>query len=130
MPSLPRLLALVSAGAIVGSLVRFAVSLVLIQNLAMGGWPWATFTVNAVGCLLMGLFLGWVAVRHVPSYATPLIAVGFFGGLTTFSAFAEDIVALAKVSAYSVAALFVVVSVAGGLIAVKIGKMIAARVWR
>ena len=91
----------------------------------VGGWPWATFSVNIVGCLLMGLFLGRVrALGEVPAYATPLIATGFLGGLTTFSAFAEETVMLGEAGNGALAAAYVVLSVLLGVGAVWAGRLL------
>lgn len=118
---------LVAAGAIAGSLLRFSVTLaVSAVTGGVAGWPWATFIVNVVGALLMGLFLGRVRViREVPPYATPLVATGFLGGLTTFSAFAEDTVLLAEAGSGALAGAYVLLSVALGLLAVRVGQRVA-----
>lgn len=120
-----RVVALVAAGAVVGSLLRFAVGLVATSVAGSGGWPWATFAVNITGCLLMGLFLGRVrALGEVPAHATPLIATGFLGGLTTFSAFAEETVLLGEAGAGVLAVGYVVLSVLLGVGAVWAGRLI------
>ena len=54
-------------------------------------FPWGTLVINAVGSFLMGLFLGsgfvakelWLSSNGVYTFA----ALGFCGGLTTFSTF-------------------------------------------
>ena len=46
---------LVGAGSFVGGALRYLVSLGLKYT---GGFPWATFLVNLVGCLLIGLLWG------------------------------------------------------------------------
>ena len=55
------------------------------------GFPWGTLVVNAVGSFLLGLFLGsgfgakelWLYSNGAYAFA----ALGFCGGLTTFSTF-------------------------------------------
>ena len=54
-------------------------------------FPWGTLVINAVGSFLLGLFLGsgfvakelWLSSNGVYTFA----ALGFCGGLTTFSTF-------------------------------------------
>ena len=54
-------------------------------------FPWGTLVINAVGSLLLGLFLGsgfvakelWLSSNGAYTFA----ALGFCGGLTTFSTF-------------------------------------------
>lgn len=57
-----------------------------------GGFPWATFVVNGLGCLLIGVLMVlitelWPAHR----LARPFLGVGVLGGFTTFSTYAVDI---------------------------------------
>ncbi len=126
-PPLTRVVALVALGAIAGSLLRYAVGLVATAVAGAGGWPWATFTVNIAGCLLMGLFLGRVrAAGEIPPYATPLVATGFLGGLTTFSAFAEETVMLGEAGTGALAVGYVVLSVLLGVLAVWAGRVLAS----
>ena len=34
------------------------------MDFCRAAWPWATFAVNLVGCLVLGLVLAWVDARH------------------------------------------------------------------
>jgi fluoride exporter len=55
------------------------------------GWPWGTFVVNGVGCLVMGLCFRLVPLPGIGSPdARLLLMTGVLGGFTTFSAFALD----------------------------------------
>ena len=50
-----------------------------------------TLLVNAVGSFLLALFIGWAGARaSISESARLFIAVGFFGGFTTFSRFTLD----------------------------------------
>jgi CrcB protein len=55
------------------------------------GFPWGTFVVNVAGCFLMGVAATVFAQRAqmAPEWRA-LVATGFLGGLTTFSAFSLD----------------------------------------
>jgi protein CrcB len=62
-------------------------------------FPWGTFTVNLVGCLLFGVVFALTEgrVRHVAEvrlFGLP----GFMGAFTTFSTFAFDTVQLGESS--------------------------------
>lgn len=82
--------AAVALGGALGASARYAAS--LLWPAAPGGFPWATFSVNVVGCALIGVFLVllsevWVAHRLV----RPFVGTGVLGGFTTFSAYAAEI---------------------------------------
>jgi fluoride exporter len=110
----------VAAGGALGTVLRYEMALA--EPTASGHFPWATFTVNLVGSLLLGVFLtvlvdAWSASRYV----RPLLAVGFCGGLTTFSTWMVESVLLVRDGATGVAALYLVVSLLAGLAMVAIG---------
>ena len=73
-------------GGGLGSLLRFWISSSL--NPASANFYWGTFSVNILGCLLLGLLTGY-SLKHnsVPPELTLLFATGFCGGFTTFSTF-------------------------------------------
>jgi CrcB protein len=86
------------------------------------GFPWATLVVNLVGCLLIGA----AARRLDPATPTWFAAVsGFIGGLTTFSAFANEVRALVDADRASLALAYVVVTLVGGVAAVEFGRAAA-----
>ena len=125
---LPRVVALVALGAALGAVVRFGAEVAWPFRMDAPSWPWGTFTVNLVGCLLMGAFLGRVSVmERVPPYATPLITTGFLGGLTTFSTFALESVVAVEKGLVLMAAGYTIASVLLGILAVRVGWLIAAR---
>ena len=84
-------LLLVMLGGGFGAGGRHLVSLVTLR-LFGPGFPVGTLTVNVVGSLIMGLFIGGL-VRHETGNLQDLrylVATGFLGGFTTFSAFPLD----------------------------------------
>ncbi|HMP77093.1 MAG TPA: CrcB family protein [Kiritimatiellia bacterium] len=90
-----KLLMLALAGA-VGTLARYGMS-TAVQRWAGHGFPWGTFAVNALGCLMFGLLWGLFEARQAalgPWRA--VVLVGFLGSFTTFSSFAHDSGALLR----------------------------------
>lgn len=58
-------------------------------------FPWGTFTVNVLGCFLLGYLLHAAAISTNISAATKLaLGTGFLGAFTTFSTFGVETVQL------------------------------------
>ena len=77
---------LVFIGGGLGSLFRYTIGLII--KPISPQLPFATLIANAIGCLLLGLILGFLSTRSsVSNTQHMLLAVGFCGGLTTFSTF-------------------------------------------
>ncbi|MEY4238753.1 MAG: fluoride efflux transporter CrcB [Pseudomonadota bacterium] len=106
----------VAAGGAVGAWLRFALG----RMIGPAAFPVATLTINVLGSLLMGLLAGWLA-RHGTvdngggEQWRLLLGVGLLGGFTTFSAFSLEIVTLAQRGATAQAALYIALSLAGGI---------------
>ncbi len=84
------LLAAIAAGGALGSLARYALGELLPPT--PGGFPWATFSANVSGCLLLGLAIVVITDILKPSrYLRPFLAVGVLGGFTTFSTYTADV---------------------------------------
>ena len=116
----PLSLLAVAAGAVLGALLRYLTNVVT-QHWLGHRFPWATLTVNLIGCFLAGALLAWL-MRGAISEATRLFwMVGFLGALTTFSAFSVETLALLQSGAAGKALLNVGLNVAGSLIAVVLG---------
>ncbi|NVK86287.1 MAG: fluoride efflux transporter CrcB [Cytophagia bacterium] len=83
-----RNLLLVALGGGVGSALRFFIQETLHKQFHHLT-PYGTFTVNMIGCFLIGLFMGWVENEKYLTETTNLLLIsGFCGGFTTFSTFA------------------------------------------
>jgi len=98
----------VGGGGALGSICRYALSYGLLAGQTICGFPAGTFTVNAVGSLLIGLLLEVLDSQT----AAWLLVVGFCGGFTTFSSFSADTVRLLRAECYGPALLYVASSVA------------------
>ena len=89
--------AAVAIGGAIGSVARHGV------NHVVAAWtgrpsPYATFTVNMIGCFLIGLLAGLIAGQRIELTATArtFVFVGILGGFTTFSSFMLDNLTLAS----------------------------------
>lgn len=109
---------LVAIGGAIGSVLRYGAG-VAVGGVWRAAFPLGTLLINIVGSLAMGLFVGLLA-RLLPGWqneARLFFAVGVLGGFTTFSSFSLDAIVLVERGALLAAALYVVVSVFGGLLA-------------
>jgi len=107
-------------GGALGALARWGVGEALPHD--PGSWPWATLTVNLTGCLVLGLLIAALFARRPDHpWLRPFLGTGVLGGYTTFSTFSVDAVHLADAGRWAVAAAYVLVSVAGGVLAAAAG---------
>jgi len=108
----------VALGAVVGILIRWA------AFGSIDGFSQETLTVliNAIGCLLMGLFVrrSWNAGLHTAA------TVGFCGGLTTFSTFALDAALYFDSARWAAGLTYVAITVAASAVAYGLGRQISA----
>ena len=121
---------LVGAGGCVGSIARYALG-GWVQGLTTGMFPWGTLTVNALGCLAIGIVSELAELRGLlPQEMRALIVAGFLGGFTTFSAFGNETVNLLRDRDWTLAS----ANVAGHLVvavgSVWLGRVAAHLVWR
>ena len=115
---------LVFIGGGFGSGLRYIIGRYLSSSL--GSFPVGTFTVNIIGSLLIGLILGYAAKENsLNQNQVLLLATGFCGGFTTFSAFAHENFQLLKTGDIMQFSIYTISSIVVGLIAVFIGIYIA-----
>ena len=111
---------LVFLGGGLGSSLRYLVESAMNQYSKV--LPFGTFTVNMLGCLLIGLILGYVQKENtLTSNQTLLLATGFCGGFTTFSAFANENLELIKNGEILNFSIYTISSILVGVLAVFIG---------
>jgi CrcB protein len=113
-------LLLVFVGGGFGSVLRFVIGKYL--NSSPSGFPYGTFAANMIGSLLIGIILG-LAVKNqsISQSQTLLLATGFCGGFTTFSAFAYENHMFLKVGDFTSFAVYTIASFVIGFLAVFLG---------
>jgi CrcB protein len=102
---------LVGIGGAVGSVLRY-----LCQRTWNQGFPYGTLLVNIAGCFLIGLLWGAFG-KQMDEQKKLLLITGFCGGFTTFSAFSQEGVQMMLDNRWLSFGLYILASVAGGLIA-------------
>jgi CrcB protein len=92
------------------------------------GFPWGTLGVNLLGSFLLG---GLVQVSDATGTFSPALRLalgtGFLGGFTSYSAFIHQTLDLAQHHAYGRAALYVVATLVGCLLAGLAGALAGRR---
>ena len=84
----------VGIGGAVGSVIRYLLG-VLGAHYFKGTFPIATFITNFLGCLIIGLLIGYFGKSNeINPQLKLLLITGFCGGFTTFSTFAAENVQL------------------------------------
>jgi len=106
----------VGVGGAVGSMLRYRVGLWF----SSARFPWATLSVNIVGSFALGVLLAY-ALGRWSTTITAALAVGLIGGFTTFSTFAWETFAMTQAGEISRAAVYLFVSLVGGLLAALLG---------
>jgi CrcB protein len=123
-----KLLLYIAVGGALGTVGRY-LSTVLIGHWLNSGLPYGTMVVNivgsfAMGCLLSALALEWSPSQEVRSF----VQVGILGAFTTFSAFSMDAYNQIIRGDYIIAAVYVVVSVIAGIVALIIGVALVRQI--
>ena len=122
-------LAVVSAGGIIGACARHALDLAWPHP--PGGFPWATFVINVSGCMLIGVLMVLIIeVWSAHRLLRPFLGVGVLGGYTTFSTYAVDVQRLLAAGAARTAMLYLAGTVLAALAAVYAGVTLTRRVTR
>jgi CrcB protein len=112
---------LVLLGGGIGSVVRYLLSYFLTKNNTTH-FPWATFVANGLGCLLIGLFFGYIQKNNVQNETLKLLLItGFCGGFTTFSTFSLENIQIIQNQNYNLALLYTISSIFIGFLGVLIG---------
>ena len=113
-------LLLVGAGGALGSVARYAVSM-LFTHFAICS-HWATLVVNVIGSFLIGF-----AIPLLSNGAYLFAVVGFCGGFTTFSTFSSQALQLFQAGERLTAATYVAASLVVSVLMVLLGMYLAGK---
>ena len=113
----------VALGGAVGSVARYGLDR-LIERKSDSVFPWATFTINITGCLLIGVAVAALVDRHhLPAWLRVGLVVGVIGGYTTFSTFAQESLTLLESRDFAVDLVYLVGSITIGILFVWFGVL-------
>jgi CrcB protein len=114
---------LVGLGGALGSMFRYATSL-LTAKYYSNAFPLATFITNVLGCLLIGVFIGYFS-KNSNQTLQFLLITGFCGGYTTFSTFSAENIALWQSQNYLTLIGYTLGSIIIGCFAVGLGLILS-----
>ena len=115
----------IGIGGFTGAISRYAVAAWIGERWGRS-FPMGTLVVNLSGCFLIGFLMTFFLERYiVDSHWRSFLVVGFLGAYTTFSTFEYETGGLIKDGELLYAALNIVLSVAAGFAALKLGEFLA-----
>jgi CrcB protein len=111
----------------VGTLARYGLQ-GLVQTRMGSTFPYGTLLINLTGCLLLG-FIGQLTLNRmlISSEMRIAIAVGLFGGYTTFSSFGWETAKMLEAGEWLRATTYIGASVIAGLLLSVAGIRLANR---
>lgn len=114
----------IAAGGALGGGARWALNTAWPST--PGGFPWATFLENVLGCLLLGALMVYLLEVWRPSrYARPFLSIGVLGGFTTFSAYTTETHGLLRAGQPPTAVIYLFGTLALALVATWAGLTLA-----
>ena len=121
---------IVALGGAIGSVARYKLGGFALHHSQSWDFPVSTFSINVIGCFLIGILAALVEHHDLFSPSVRLLLfTGLLGGFTTFSAFGYESVFLLRRGLFSTAAAYVCLSVIGAMTAVGVGMKLVDQFW-
>ncbi|MDT8862391.1 CrcB family protein [Alkalihalobacillus sp. MEB130] len=114
----------IAIGAAIGTSFRYYFNLYTLAT----GYPIGTLVENLGGSLLLGFLTGWFVIKVPREWVKAGLGVGLCGGFTTMSTLASDSVFLFLEHTWWLSALYVLLSVFGGIGCALVGYIMGNRV--
>ena len=114
---------LVGAGGFIGASLRYLTSTWL-TPFNRFGLPVGTFSVNFIGCALLGVFVGLGLEKNSTLPLKEFVAIGVLGGFTTFSTFGLELFEMLQAGYFKMTVIYVLGSIVLGLGGIGLGILI------
>ena len=114
---------LVGTGGFIGASLRYLTSTWLTQFNRFG-FPLGTFSVNFIGCTLLGIFVGLCMGKTTTLPLREFAAIGILGGFTTFSTFGLESFEMLQAGQFKMTAIYVLGSIVLGISGIGLGILI------
>lgn len=120
----------VGLGGCIGSILRYLLS-ESVQARLGGAFPYGTLAVNVLGCFVIGGLTGLFEGTMMPTpEARAFLFTGILGGFTTFSAFGNETMLLAREAGRWAALANIGAQLFFGLGAVWLGRALVQTIWK
>ena len=124
-------LTIIGAGGFSGAILRYLISGWVQDRSGSIIFPYGTFAVNLMGCLVIGFLSYLVETRALLSVETrSFLLIGLLGAFTTFSTFGNESLMLIREGHMELAAANILGQTTLGIGMVWLGRVLAASIWR
>jgi len=120
-------LLMVFLGGGFGALCRYGIS--RITSTPSNGFPLATFLVNLISCIVLGMLIAFFMNKPEQAKYQLLLITGFCGGFSTFSSFSAECYYLLQSGQYIIAIFYILASVFICLLAIYLGIKTYSLIW-
>ncbi len=115
---------IVGIGSFLGGGLRYLISVFFNQKINPD-FPYATLSVNLLGCLLIGVFYGLFEKSLISNDWKLFLTTGLCGGFTTFSAFSNEALQLFKQGNITAMLIYILISIIIGIALTYAGYLMA-----
>jgi CrcB protein len=128
-------LALVCLGGALGSGARYLVATGIgrlggvTSSTSLTLFPWGTLAVNVAGCFAIEVVVQASRLAGLPPLALLTLTTGVMGGFTTYSAFNDQLLDLARQGRWTLAAAYLAATTLGCLAAGLLGIAAGQALW-
>jgi len=105
---------IVGIGSFLGGGLRYLISVFFNQKINPD-FPYATLSVNLLGCMLIGVFYGLFEKSLINNDWKLFLTTGLCGGFTTFSAFSHEALQLFKQGNITAMLIYILISIIIGI---------------